>query len=121
MLPFPIQLQAGQPIYEQVVHAVKRALATGHLVAGDRFPAVARLARNSDQSEHGPKGSERAGGGDVLKFAPARSFVAPPGDGDRREQARALEPIVEKLLIEASRLGLDEKQLFFLIHSNPEN
>jgi GntR family transcriptional regulator len=118
VLPFPIQLQAGQPIYEQVVHAVKRALATGHLVAGDRFPAVrtisAELRINPNTVQKAVNALVAAS---VLEVRPGQgSFVAPTVTADRREQARALEPIVEKLLIEASRLGLDEKQLFFLIH-----
>ena len=31
MLPFPIQIQLGEPIYEQIVRAVKKAVAAGQL------------------------------------------------------------------------------------------
>jgi DNA-binding transcriptional regulator YhcF (GntR family) len=44
VLPFPIHLVPGRPIYEQIVHAVKRALTTGHLQPGDRFPAIRTLS-----------------------------------------------------------------------------
>ena len=117
MLPFPIQLQAGQPIYEQIVHAVKRALATEHLRPGDRFPAVraisAELRINPNTVQKAVTSLVAAG---VLEIRSGQgSFVAQTVATDRREQSRALEPIVEKLLIEASRLGLDEEQLFLFI------
>jgi GntR family transcriptional regulator len=117
VLPFPIQLQAGEPIYEQIVHAVKRALATEHLRPGDRFPAVraisAELRINPNTVQKAVSALVAEG---VLEIRSGQgSFVAQTVAADRREQARTLEPIVEKLLIEASRLGLDEEQLFFLI------
>jgi len=40
----------------------------------------------------------------------ARSVIA-----DRREQARTLEPLVERLIIEASRLGMDEEDLLLFV------
>jgi len=117
VLPFPIQLQAGQPIYEQIVHAVKRALATEHLRPGDRFPAVraisAELRINPNTVQ---KAVSALVAGGVLEIRSGQgSFVAQTVASDRREQVRTLEPIVEKLLIEASRLGLDEEQLFLFI------
>lgn len=117
MLPFPIQLQAGQPVYEQIVHAVKRALVTEHLRPGDRFPAVraisAELRVNPNTVQKAVSALVAAG---VLEVRSGQgSFVAQAMAADRREQARMLEPIAEKLLIEASRLGLDEEQLLFFI------
>ena len=117
MLPFPIQLQAGEPIYEQIVHAVKRALATEHLKPGDRFPAVraisAELRINPNTVQ---KAVSALVAGGVLEIRSGQgSFVAQTVAADRREQARTLEPLTEKLLIEASRLGLDEEQLLFFI------
>jgi GntR family transcriptional regulator len=117
VLPFPIQLQAGQPIYEQIVHAVKRGLATGHLRPGDRFPAVraisAELLINPNTVQKAVNALVAAG---VLEVRSGQgSFVAPTIVADRRERARTLEPLVETLLIEASRLGLDEEELLHFI------
>ena len=117
MLPFPIQLQAGQPIYEQIVHAVKRGLATGHRRPGDRFPAVraisAELLINPNTVQKAVNALVAAG---VLEVRSGQgSFVAPTIVADRRERARTLEPLVETLLIEASRLGLDEEELLHFI------
>lgn len=117
MLPFPLQIQPGQPIYEQIIHAVKRALATGHLSPGDRFPPVraisAELRINPNTVQKAVTALVAAG---VLEVRYGQgSFVAPNVVADRREKARTLEPIIENLLIESSRLGLDEKELLFLI------
>lgn len=117
MLPFPIQIQAGEPIYEQIIHAVKRALATEHLRPGDRFPAVraisAELRVNPNTVQKAVTALVTAG---VLEIRPGQgSFVAPSVVAGRREQARALEPLVEKLLIEASRLGLDQAELLSFV------
>jgi len=117
VLPFPIQIQAGEPIYEQIIHAVKRALATEHLRPGDRFPAVraisAELRVNPNTVQKAVTALVTAG---VLEIRPGQgSFVAPSVVAGRREQARALEPLVEKLLIEASRLGLDQAELLSFV------
>ena len=117
MLPFPIQIQAGEPIYEQIVHAVKRALATGHLRPGDRFPAVrtisAELRINPNTVQKAVTALVAAG---VLEIRSGQgSFVARSVISDRREQARTLEPLVERLIIEASRLGMDEEDLLLFV------
>jgi GntR family transcriptional regulator len=117
MLPFLIQIQPGQPIYEQIVHAVKRALATEHLKPGDRFPAVraisAELQINPNTVQKAVSALVAEG---VLEIRSGQgSFVAQTVAANRREQARTLEPIVEKLLIEASRLGVEEEELILFI------
>jgi GntR family transcriptional regulator len=117
VLPFPIRIQAGEPIYEQIVHAVKRALATEHLRPGDRFPAVraisAELGVNPNTVQKAVTALVANG---VLEIRPGQgSFVAQSVVADRREQARALQPLVEKLLIEASRLGMDDEELLLFV------
>src|SRR2546423_6351854 len=39
------QFKSGKPVYEQVLLAVKRALAAGQLKPGDRFPSVRVLSQ----------------------------------------------------------------------------
>jgi len=117
VLPFPIQIQAGEPIYEQIVHAVKRALATGRLRPGDRFPAVrtisAELRINPNTVQKAVTALVAAG---VLEIRSGQgSFVARSVIADRREQARTLEPLVERLIIEASRLGMDEEDILLFV------
>ena len=45
MLPFTVMLRSGEPVYEQVVYAVRRAIVTGQLRAGDAFPSVREISQ----------------------------------------------------------------------------
>ena len=45
MLPFEIELKHGEPVYEQMLAAVRRALFTGQLRDGDSFPSVRGLSQ----------------------------------------------------------------------------
>ena len=45
MLPFAVQFKSGQPVYEQVIFAVHKALVTGQLEVGDAFPSVRALSK----------------------------------------------------------------------------
>lgn len=45
MLPFTVSLRSGEPIFDQVVYAVARAIATGQLQSGDAFPSVRALSQ----------------------------------------------------------------------------
>jgi GntR family transcriptional regulator len=45
MLPFTVTLRAGEPIFDQVVYAVVRAVAAGQLQTGDAFPSVRTLSQ----------------------------------------------------------------------------
>ena len=120
MLPFPIQIQPGQPIYEQIVHAVKRALASGHLKAGDRFPAVrvisTELGVNPNTVQKAATVLVNLG---ILEVRSGQgSFIAEPSPPtDKRSRWKPLEPLVETLLVEAARQGLDEEELLSLIRS----
>jgi GntR family transcriptional regulator len=109
-LPFPIEIRPGRPVYEQIVYAVKRALATGSLRPGDRFPSVRGLSQHlginpntvqkafaelTDQGlleVHSGQGCYVA-----VREAPAK------GDG-----VKELAPLLETIVVEAARLGLNE-------------
>ncbi len=120
MLPFPIQLLPGQPIYEQIVHAVKRALATGHLQPGDRFPAVRTI---SSELGVNPNTVQKAAtvliNLGLLEIRSGQgSFIAQPSlPGDKKSRLKPLEPLVEDLLIEASRQGLTEEEIIAFVQS----
>ncbi len=120
MLPFPIQLLPGQPIYEQIVHAVKRALATGHLQPGDRFPAVRTI---SSELGVNPNTVQKAAtvliNLGLLEIRSGQgSFIAQPSlPGDKKSRLKPLEPLVEDLLIEASRQGLTEEEIVAFVQS----
>jgi GntR family transcriptional regulator len=120
MLSFPISLLPGRAIYEQIVHAVKRALATGHLQPGDRFPAIRTI---SVELHVNPNTVQKA----FTALIAAGILEVRPGQGcfissasrvvDRKARLKVLEPMVEKLLVDAFQQGLDETEVVALIQN----
>ncbi len=110
----------GRSIYEQIVHAVKRALATGHLQPGDRFPAIRTI---SVELHINPNTVQKA----VTALIGIGILEVRPGQGcfisstsritDRKARLKVLEPLVEKLLVEAAQQGLDEDEILTLVQN----
>ncbi len=113
MLPFSVNFRPGEPVYEQVTYAVKRAIATGQLAAGSRFPAVRTLSqelRINPNTAHKVVASLTAEG--VLLVHPGiGTIVAPPAAGSAADRSALLNGELERLVVEARRLGLDEERV----------
>ena len=45
MLPFSVELKPGLPVAEQILFAVKKAVISGQLQAGEKFPSVRQLSQ----------------------------------------------------------------------------
>lgn len=109
MLPFAIDLKAGLPITEQVIFAVKKAIVTGRLKPGTPFPSVRALSqalRINPNTAHKIVATLVAEG--VLVTTPAvGSVVAEPQGADRAAKAALLEDELERLVVEAKKLGVD--------------
>ncbi|MFH1500226.1 MAG: GntR family transcriptional regulator [Verrucomicrobiota bacterium] len=109
MLPFSIELKPGLPVTEQILHAVKKAVVSGQLPAGAKFPSVRQLSqelRINPNTAHKVVATLVTEG--VLMTTPAvGSVVAPPATGGRRQRADLLGSEVERLVVEAKKLGLD--------------
>src|SRR5688572_32088663 len=114
MLPFSIALRPGEPVVDQVVYAVTRAVVSGQLRAGDRFPSVRAL---SQQLKVNPNTAQRI----VALLVEAGLLAVEPGIGTvvtpretgkgvaaaKRTELAALEDrLAEPLVVEARRLGL---------------
>ncbi len=108
MLPFSIELKPGLPIAEQILFAVKRAVVTGQLKPGEPFPSVRGLSqelRINPNTAHKVIAALVSEG--VLVTTPAvGSIVAPREGGDRQEKAELLGAELERLVVEAKKLGL---------------
>jgi GntR family transcriptional regulator len=108
MLPFSIQLKPGLPISEQVVFAVKKAVISGQMKAGDKFPSVRQMSlelKINPNTAHKVVAALVQEG--VLEVIPGvGSVVAAPAESSRKEQADLLEGDLEKLVVEAKALGL---------------
>jgi GntR family transcriptional regulator len=108
VLPFPIELKPGLPIAEQVVFAAKKAVVTGQLKPGAVFPSVRTLSQElkiNPNTAHKIVAALVAEG--VLVTTPAvGSVVAERAAGDRRERAELLGTELERVVVEAKKLGL---------------
>ncbi len=113
MLPFEVFFRAGEPVYEQVMYAVKKAVATGQLAAGSRFPTVRALSqelRINPNTAHKIVAALTAEG--VLLVHPGiGTVVAHPAPGSVEDRAALLNEELERLVVEARRLGLDEEKV----------
>ena len=108
MIPFRIAFEPGVPIYEQVVYAAKKAIVAGEMRPGEAFPSVRQLSRElkiNPNTAHRVVMELTSEG--LLEIQPGIGTVVarrfPSTGGDRR---RLMGPELEKLVVEARRLGL---------------
>lgn len=108
MLPFSIELKPGLPITEQVIFAVKKAVVAGQLKPGQAFPSVRVVSQElqiNPNTAHKIVAALVAQG--VLVTTPAvGSVVAEHAAGDRAERAELLGADLERVVVEAKKLGL---------------
>ncbi len=107
MVPFKVKFTPGESLFDQVCFAAIRSILAGELKAGEAFPSVRTLAL--DLKIH-PNTAHKV----VQHLIQERWLVAQPGvgtvvapppkarSGDRK---RLLEGDVEKLVVEAMRVG----------------
>lgn len=108
MLPFTVELRAGLPLAEQVIFAVKKAVVVGQLRAGDKFPSVRQISQELRINPNTAHKIVAALVADrVLVTTPAvGTIVAEPTRGRREEKAELLGEDLERLVVEARKLGL---------------
>ena len=108
MLPFSIELKPGLPITEQVIFAVKKAVVAGQLKPGQPFPSVRVVSQElkiNPNTAHKIVAALVAQG--VLVTTPAvGSVVAEQAAGDRAERGELLGADLERVVVEAKKLGL---------------
>jgi GntR family transcriptional regulator len=120
VLPFSVTLKPGLPIAEQVIFAVKKAVVAGQLKPGDPFPSVRVVSQElkiNPNTAHKIVAALVAEG--VLVTTPGvGSLVAERAAGDRAERAELLGAELERVVVEAKKLGLslDEVQSGLAVH-----
>ena len=109
MLPFSVTVRPGRPLHDQVVFAVTKAVVTGQLAPGDRFPSVRTL---SQELKINPNTAQKA----VTTLVERGLLEVRPGIGTAvaawrpaASSARraVLHDHLERLVVDAKRLGLD--------------
>lgn len=123
MIPFDIQLRPGRAVSEQVVFAVKRAVARGVLRPGDSFPSVRGLGKelriNPNTAQKIVAALTREG---VLEIEPGiGARVANPRHTHVAEKEQRLREQMEVALIEARLLGMGPKQIRALMDEISQN
>ena len=114
MLPFSIDLRPGLPVSEQILFAVKRSVVAGQMRPGDKFPSVRVL---SQELKINPNTAHKVVAalveeGFLLTTPAVGSIVAGRVAGGPRERAELLGGDLERIVVEAKKLGLslDEVQ-----------
>lgn len=120
MLPFSVTLKPGLPIAEQVIFAVKKAVVAGQLKPGDSFPSVRGV---SQELQINPNTAHKivaalVNEGVLVTTPGVGSVVAEQAAGDRAERAELLGAELERVVVEAKKLGLtlDEVQSGLAVH-----
>ncbi len=113
MINFTIKFQSGIPIYEQVVYAVKKAIVTEQLKAGDRFPSVREMSKelriNPNTAQKVVSHLVRE---NILEIKPGiGSTVSELGVATKAERHRILNDEVEKLIVESKRLSINKEEI----------
>lgn len=113
MLPFSLELTAGESPYRQIVYAATRAVVSGELLPGAPFPSVRTLSQslkiNPNTAQKAIAELVRDG---MLEVKPGvGTVVAEWGPASAEERAALLSEDVERLIVEARRLGVTRRDL----------
>ena len=113
MLPFRILFTDGLPASDQLVQAVRRAILSGELRDGDRFPSVRNLSQElkiSPTTAHKAVGQLKSEG--LLASQPGVGMVVRSASlPSTEERLKLIAPQIEKLITEAQALQLSEEEL----------
>lgn len=113
MLPFEVVLRPGESPYRQVVYAATRAIVSGELPTGSAFPSVRELSQalkiNPNTAHKVVAELVRDG---LLEVRPGiGTVVAARPRSSPEERRRLLSEEVERLVVEAKRLGLERDEV----------
>ena len=118
-LPFSIALRSGEPVAEQVIYAVVRAVVSGQLRPGDAFPSVRTLSqelRINPNTAHRIVAALIEDG--VLAVRPGIGTEVNallPSGADRRA---LLHDDAERLVVQAKRTGLTLQQTLAMVREH---
>ena len=117
--PFKLTLVPGESIFDQVVFAATRAILSGALRSGQPFPSVRVLA--ADLKIHPNTAHKVVQHLIQERWLEARpgigTVVAAPPEARPGDRQRLLEDEVEKLVVEARRVGADLDEVIAAIRA----
>jgi len=120
MLPFGIRFRPGFPVGDQIVYAVRKAIAAGRLRAGDPFPSVRVL---SQELRVNPNTAHRVVASLVTDGLPAvrpglGTVVAAATGPATAERRRLLGDAVERLVVDAKVLTLELRDVLDAVEAH---
>lgn len=109
VIPFRVDFVPGIPVFEQVVYAAKKAIVSGRIRPGAAFPSVRAISKElkiNPNTAHKVVLELTAEG--LLAVLPGiGTLVAGPTAGTPAERKRLLEGEIERLVVEAKKVGLE--------------
>lgn len=114
MIPFRVNFRPGLPLYEQVVYAATKAMISGQMRSGDKFPSVRSLSKElkiNPNTAHKVV-TQLMGAGLLESRAGVGTVVASLPAGAIAEKTRLLGSEIEELVVEAKRLRIELDELF---------
>lgn len=110
MLPFRVALVSGQSPFRQIVYAATRAIVAGDLAPGSSFPSVRELSQalkiNPNTAQKVVAELQRDG---MIEVRPGvGTIVSSRRRSSPAERRTLLSADVERLIVEARRLGIDK-------------
>ena len=113
MFPFRVEIKPGLPVYEQVIHAVRKAVLKGQLTPGSRFPSVRQLSqelRINPNTAHKIITHLIAEG--LLAVQPGLgTIVQKPVRASAGDRAALLKDDLERLVVEAKSLSISLSEI----------
>lgn len=113
ILPFSVEIRPGTPVFEQLAYAVRKAVISGLIKSGDRFPSVRTMSR--ELLIH-PNTVQKA----VTVLVNEGLLDVHPGIGtvvgrirqpSTRQSVKLLSERVEHLIVEAKKTGVSIEDL----------
>ncbi len=118
---FSVDSNDPTPIYAQLDRSIRAAIAQGRIAVGDRLPTVRQLAVDlkvnantvakvyGELERSGVLATQRGVGTFVLASPPTPTH--PKAATARRERDRQLRPLVDRLLADASAIGISLSEI----------
>jgi len=115
VLLFQISPSSGVPIYRQLMDQVRILIGAGRLAEGDMMPSVRQVAEglqiNPMTVSKAYSLLERDGVLDRVRGQGMRVLAAAKVRGTVKERQHALQPLLERVVAQASQLGLSREQV----------
>ena len=115
VLLFQISPSSGVPIYRQLMDQVRILIGAGRLAEGDMVPSVRQIAEGLQINPMTVSKAwsllERDGVLERVRGQGMRVLAAAKVRGTVKERQHALQPLLERVVAQASQLGLSREQV----------